>query len=426
MAVLSELIMNRSNTRLAAALMAAAALAGCDGSGVEPDLRPITLPRALSQTEVALVDAGERFGFDLLGELAAADPGSNLMISPLSASMALGMTMNGAAGGTLDGMRAALGFGALPLDEINASYASLIALLAGLDDRVTFELANAIFHREGFGVEAPFLEATKTHFDAAVEALDFASPAAAVRINDWVAENTNGRITEMVEPPIDPLTMMFLLNAIYFKGTWTWEFDPEATATGDFRREGGGTTSTPFMEQEVTVPYTETATLSAVDLPYGGQAYAMTLVLPRGDRDLADLVAELDAPTWAGLVADLRENEGTVRMPRFRMEYDGGLNDPLVALGMGDAFSPALADFTPMYRHAREAQLHIKKVKQKTFVQVDEEGTEAAAVTSVEVGVTCACGGFFFDASRPFLFAIRERLTGTLLFVGLLYDPPQD
>jgi serpin B len=413
-------------TRLGSLLLATILVSACGDGGTGPDgVEVITLPRALTLSESVLVDASAAFAFDLLGRLVEAEPGTNIFVSPLSASMALGMTMNGTAGSTLSGMRTAMGFGDMPLDEINASYESLITLLSELDDRVTFELANAIFYREGFEVEDDFIRVTREHFGASVEALDFSSPSAPDRINDWVSDRTAGRITEMVEPPIDPLTMMFLLNAIYFQGTWTWEFDPERTHEGSFRAGDGGTAPARFMEQVVTVPYVENQDLQAVDLPYGGQAFSMTILLPRDGGELLDLVAQLDPTSWDAMLSAMEPEDGTVRMPRFRLEYDALLNDPLSAMGMADAFSPDRADFTPMYEGARDAGLHIKGVKQKTFVEVDEEGTEAAAVTSVEVGVTCACPtGFFLDANRPFLFAIRERLTGTLLFAGVLHHPP--
>ncbi len=381
-------------TRLGSLLLATILVSACGDGGTGPDgVEVITLPRALTLSESVLVDASAAFAFDLLGRLVEAEPGTNIFVSPLSASMALGMTMNGTAGSTLSGMRTAMGFGDMPLDEINASYESLITLLSELDDRVTFELANAIFYREGFEVEDDFIRVTREHFGASVEALDFSSPSAPDRINDWVSDRTAGRITEMVEPPID-------------------------------RAGDGGTAPARFMEQVVTVPYVENQDLQAVDLPYGGQAFSMTILLPRDGGELLDLVAQLDPTSWDAMLSAMEPEDGTVRMPRFRLEYDALLNDPLSAMGMADAFSPDRADFTPMYEGARDAGLHIKGVKQKTFVEVDEEGTEAAAVTSVEVGVTCACPtGFFLDANRPFLFAIRERLTGTLLFAGVLHRP---
>ncbi len=418
--------MPRCRTRLGLVLLATIFGFACGDGGTGPGAAEvITLPRALTSSESVLVHASSGFAFTLLDRLVRAEPDANVFISPLSASMALGMTMNGTTGGTLAGMRAALGFGEMPLDEINASYESLISLLTALDDRVTFDLANAIFYREGFEVEDDFIGVTRDHFDASVEALDFGSPSAPDRINDWVSDRTAGRITEMIEPPIDPLTMMFLLNAIYFEGTWTWEFDPERTQDGAFETSGGPTALARFMEQAVTVPYAENQDYQAVDLPYGGQAFSMTILLPREGRELTNLVATLEPSSWDALLRAMEPQDGTVRLPRFRLEYDALLNDPLTDMGMADAFSPEQADFTPMYEGARDVGLHIKGVKQKTFVEVDEEGTEAAAVTSVEVGVTCACpSGFVLDANRPFLFAIRERLTGTIVFVGVLHRPP--
>ena len=389
-----------------------------------PSERITELPRALSAAEQEVLSASNSFAWGLLATTAANSRDASVFVSPLSASMALGMTLNGAAGETLLEMRETLGFGGLSMDAINASYRGLLDLLVGLDPALTLDIANSVWYREGFAVETPFLDATRGFFDAEVAALDFSSPSAVGTINGWVEDNTAGRIRDIVTPPIDPLTVMFLINAVYFNGPWTYEFDPGKTRDDLFRLEDGSTAPMRLMEMSAELPYAREVDVEVVELPYAGGAYAMTLLLPSPDVQVDDLLASLDDARWTELVNHLAERSATVFLPRFRLEYEKVLNDALRALGMNDAFLPGAADFTGIYRDALAVQLHVSSVKQKTFVEVTEEGTEAAAATSVEVGVTCAgCGPPTVRLDRPFVFLIRERLSGAILFAGVLRTP---
>jgi serpin B len=388
-----------SNRPLVNVLGAVLLLSACSSPAEPQEVQPIeSLPRQLTADERALADAGEAFAFDFLGEIARGeDPTANIFVSPLSASMALGMALAGAEAGTFEAMREALRLGGLGREAIGVSYRSLMDLLSGLDPAVRLEIGNSVWHREGFALEDAYVSEVERDFLARVEALDFNDPGAADLINAWVSEATDDLIEGIVDPPIDPLTMAFLINAIYFEGAWTLQFDPERTASGDFRRPDGSTVS------------------------YGGEAFAMTVVLPSEAVGIQAFVESLDAEAWAEIIAGLHETELLVALPKFTLEYDNNLNDVLKALGMEAAFDPAAADFSRMHRDALAMQLHISRVKQKAFVDVDEEGTRAAAVTSVEIGVTSAPP--MFRADRPFLFAIRERLSGALLFTGVVRDP---
>ena len=252
-------------------------------------------------------------------------------------------------------------------------------------------------------------------------ALDFSDPASADVINDWVAEKTNDKIDEIVQAPIDPMTVMFLINAIYFNGTWTYEFDPALTEMAPFHSKDGSTGQVMMMAQEADLLYGWTESYQVVDLPYGGGAFTMTIVLPREDVDLDALIAALDAEGWAGLTADLEVTGLKLFLPRFKLEYEKVLNDALKALGMEVAFSGG-ADFSGI---APDRQLYISSVKQKSFVEVDEEGTEAAAATVVEIREVSIDGGPpQLRIDRPFLFALRERLSGTILFLGKVVELP--
>jgi serpin B len=410
-------------TRCAGAI--ALVLLACGPEGPVTAPAPITaLPRALTSAEQDLIAIDNRFALTLLGQVTAGQaPAENLFLSPLSVAMALAMTYNGAAGPTEEAMRATLGLEGMTVAEANEAYRGLIALLRGLDPRVQFTLANSIWYRQGFAVEQPFLDATQTFYDARVAPLDFASPTAAQTINGWVSTQTQGRITEIVEPVLPDAAMMYLINAIYFKGDWTQQFDRRHTAPRPFRLADGSTVSVPTMTHghEADVRVYRDGAVEVLDLPYGGRAFSMTIVMPAEPAGIDALVAGLTLEQWDGWIAGLDSAASVVYLPKFVLSSDLLLNATLGALGMGIAFDcdpPEMADFTRM--HVPQ-EVCITRVKHKSFVDVNEEGTEAAAVTAVEVGVTSAPMPIVVD--RPFVFAIREALSGTILFVGVMRNP---
>jgi len=411
--------------RLRGLLALVALVTACnDPSGPSNGTPRITaLPRALSSGEQAVISASNAFGFSLLRELDRTRADSNIFMSPLSASMALGMTMNGAAGPTFDEMRSSLGFGTRPSSEINASYRSLIDMLRGLDPSVDFRIANSIWYRTGFPFEATFLEESKQFFDAKVSPLDFAAASAAPTINDWVKESTNGKIDKIVDGPISDDVVMYLINAIYFNGSWTTRFDRSLTKPDQFTTVNGTAASISMMRRTDTVRVAETGDAQVVELPYGGGAFTMTIIAPKPGKPIGGLVSSLSTQSWDAWVAAAASRSVELYMPKFTLRWEALLNDPLQSLGMRLAFQGDNADFTRMSRTAGD-RLYISKVKQKSFVDVHEEGTEAAAATSVEVSVTCTCGPQVIRIDRPFVFAIRERLSGTILFLGKIVRPP--
>jgi serine protease inhibitor len=416
----------RTTLLAGAACLSGLLLASCgDGSPLGPANEITELPRPLSVAEELLIDAGNDFAFRFLAQVNEEEPGSSLFLSPLSASMALGMTLNGAAGGTFEEMRSTLGFGTLSMEQINQGYRDLLDLLKGLDPMVELGIGNSIWYRQGFEVRTDFLGRTRDFFDAEVRALNFSDPAAVAIINGWVSDETRGKIKGIIEAPIDPATVMFLINAIYFNGDWTYRFDRARTTQAPFYGPHGAQAAVPLMEVAGTFPYAETEAYQAVDLPYGGQAFAMTVILPREGTPVDEVVAALDSSSWAALVQSFREGEGAVRLPRFRMEWEKVLNETLQAMGMVQAFEPGVADFRGISSpDGGNPGLFVSLVKQKAFVDVDEEGTEAAAATVVVIDrVTSGGGRFDFRADRPFLFFIRERLSGTILFAGLFLQP---
>ena len=406
-------------------LLAALAVSACgEGSPTGPGKEIQGLPRPLSQTEELLIEAGSDFAFRFLKQVYGSAPDTSVFLAPLSASMALGMTMNGAAGATFDEMRSVLGFGTMARDQINQGYKDLMALLLDLDPKVEVGIGNSIWYRQGFPVKADFLERAKVFFDARASALNFADPGAAGIINGWVKDQTRGKIQEIVDSPIDPATVMFLINAVYFKGTWTSQFDKKKTAQAIFTGRSGATRSVPLMELTDTLRYAEADNYQVVDLPYGGKAFSMTVVLPKAGHAMEDLVGSLSPTGWNQIVAGLQRREGTVYFPRFRMEWEKILNETLQAMGMRLPFIGGHADFSGLSEEALARGLYISRVRQKTYVDVDEEGTEAAGVTSVEIRETSVPDRFTFRTDRPFLFVIRERFSGTILFAGVVVEPP--
>jgi serine protease inhibitor len=336
----------------------------------------------------------------------------------LSASMALGMALNGANGETFEAMQAALRLTAMTEAEINQGYRDLIALLGELDNRTEMKIANSMWGHEGFSIEPAFIQAGNTFFDAEVETIDFGSPSAVSRINEWVSEKTDSRIPKLLDE-IASEEILFLINAIYFKGKWRETFDPKDTQSGPFQAADGRTYTAALMTRTDTLRYDETAEYQAVDLLYGNGAFAMTVLLPKAGRAPVEVLGALNPQTWQDLTGRFGDVNVRLTLPRFKMEYSRRLNADLTAMGMGIAFDDERADF---YRIAdvRPERLYLTRVDQKTFVEVNEEGTEAAAATSVGVGVTSAPLVVEMRVDRPFVFAIRERLSGTVLFLGLM------
>ena len=408
--------------------LASALLAGaCSES---PITAPIArLPRALTAGETQLVAADNRFAFKLFRTMAVQESaGANLFISPLSVGMALGMTVNGTAGATRDSMLGALELAGLPMDEVNRGYRGVIDLLRGLDPGVAFTLANSIWYRAGITVGQAFLDDTRTWFDARVQSLDFSAPGAAKTINDWVNAQTRGKIPEIVDDPIPDSVIMYLINAIYFKGSWTQRFDPSLTKDAPFTLRSGSTIPVTMMTHQDPAPagYYAGDGVTVVDLPYGGRAYSMTIVLPQTAAGIDSLPASLTRERWDGWMAGLDSTGVIVTMPKFKLTFDRELHPALAALGMEIAFCTShAADFSVLYPSAGPGDVCITRVKHKTYVDVYEEGTEAAAVTSVEVGFTTSGPPSppHVVVDRPFLVAIRERLTGTILFLGKVMNP---
>ena len=409
--------MQKTRLCLAYLWLASVGFVACEHTPLSPG-KPIS--RELTALEKRLVESDNKFGFKLFREVIRTESGKgrNVFISPLSVSMALGMTLNGAAGITREAMQTALELEGMTTEEINQSYKSLIALLVQLDPKVKFKIANSIWHRDDYTFEPGFINLNKTFFNATVRGLDFADPRTKDIINAWVRENTSGLIDKIVDE-IERDQVMFLINAIYFKGIWSYQFDPAQTRDDLFIAPDGTTKPCKMMHLQGDLRYFENASFQAVDLTYGDAGFSMTILLPRVRDQVDSLIAALTAETWESWKGDFSAQKVELAMPKFTMQYDIKLNDVLAVMGMGIAFTDS-ADFSGMYK---PGGLRIDEVKHKTFVKVDEEGTTAAAVTSVGMIETSLPQVVSMRLDHPFVFAIRANHSPTILFIGKLVTP---
>ncbi len=398
--------------------LAIAVLAACEKNPVEPEARELNL----NKKSLELIEANNAFGVDLFaGVMNEVACGENVMISPLSVALALGMTLNGAATTTRDAMEEALRLQGFTPEEINQGYKTIIDQLLDLDPKVVMEIANSIWHRDDFSVLDDFINTNTEHFYAEIRPLHFDAPDAKDIINQWVSDKTHEKIREIIDY-IPAEAVMYLINAIYFKGTWTYEFDPENTGMKPFYPEDGPSFDALAMRQEASLNYYHNDLFQLVELPYGAGSFSMLVFLPDAGKSCDDILAELDNDNWNSWTGELSATNVLVQLPKFKFETFKMLNSYLSGMGMEIAFTGA-ADFTAINP---AGNLFISRVLHKTFIDVNEEGTEAAAVTAVEVSFTSIGGDpqpVYFIADRPFLFAIRENSTGSILFMGKLSYP---
>jgi len=395
-------------------------IASCGKRLVKPNLGTgINLD--LNATEQQNAAADNAFTFNLFKTIQATNTSNaNLFTSPLSVSMALGMTSNGAKGATLEAINNTLGFGGFTQDEVNGYFNKLITELPKVDPNTTLNIANSIWYRQGFSVLPQFISTDSNYFHAKIEALDFNNPSSTATINNWVNDQTHGKIPTIVDQ-ISPDDIMYLINAIYFKSVWDTKFDQAQTHNQAFYLPDNSTVQASFMQGKVNYKTYTGSDASVVELPYINNKFSMVIVSPNSNTTLSNLVANLDTLTWHRWMSGLLQQNGDVIMPKFKFSYDILLNGALSQLGMGNAFSGS-ADFTGINPFGG---LQITKVQHKAFVAVDETGTEAAAVTSVVIGVTAILNPPPVTIDHPFLFVIREMKTGLILFAGTMNNPLQ-
>ena len=368
-----------------------------------------------------LVEAQTEFGFNLFSAILSEEGGQNILISPASVAIALSMVYNGADGETQQAMAEPLALQGMSLEALNTASASLIDALANPDPMVQVDIANSLWAHQDFPLYPTFVEQVTEFYNAEAANLDFDNPSTPDIINAWVAEKTQGKISRMVDQTSSEEEVLFLLNAIYFNGTWTTTFDPEQTTEQPFYLPNGATKPHLQMVQSDDYHYYETAQFQAVSLPYGDNRLSLYVFLPKQNASLADFQASLSAETWSDWIPQFGRRAGLIKLPKFQLEYKTELIPMLTTLGMGIAFDRGRADFAEL----SPIPTYISEALHKTFIDVNEEGTEAAAVTSIALTPSSAPmePPFRMVVDRPFFMAIRDNATGAILFMGSIVEP---
>ena len=395
----------------------------CEGKHNEIDLNnlPEPIKIELRSSEIEMVRSDQSFAFNFLSYVYAeesAEENNSFMISPLSLSMALAMTMNGADGETKSVMLEALKLKGFSDDDINSYYKKLREALLSTDPSTKLSIANSIWTNQNVVIKDEFVGKNRDYFNSSVESVNFSDRKTAGLINDWASKNTNGLIKKVIESTSSD-DLMYLLNAIYFKGMWVSEFNRSNTHPKPFMLENGATVNVEMMNQTEKFNYKDNELMQLVELPYGNSAFSMIVMLPKEEKKLLDVIRALNnSDYWAGLKSGLIEHEVELFLPKFKTEYSKKLNKVLTDMGMGLAFTND-AEFSGM----SDIPAKIDFVKQDTYISVDEIGTEAAAVTTVGMVMTSMPSEpqkVVFNANRPFIYVIQENYTGSILFMGIV------
>jgi serine protease inhibitor len=373
------------------------------------------------QVDSRLTTAASTFSFKLYDRILKQRNGKNTFVSPASVMVALAMTYNGAEGSTREAMARALELEGMSLEDVNRAFADLKSALVPTDPKIQVKIANSLWARKGFDLNPAFIERNKQHYEAEMASLDFSDPAAPKTINSWVDKKTEGKISKIVDQ-ISEGTVLFLINAIYFKGEWQFEFKKEKTKPDVFRLAGGAKKEIPMMSQSATYSYYKGKDFQSVALPYGSGQVSMYVFLPDDERSLDQFEQNLTSENWDMWMKSFRPRPGDLMLPRFKVEWESDLNDALKALGMEEAFD-GRANFS-LIPKVNSKGLFISQVRHKSWCEVNEEGTVAAAVTSVVMGIASAPPEkFVMKVDRPFFFAIRDNTTGVVLFMGSVTNP---
>jgi serpin B len=305
--------------------------------------------------------------------------------------------------------------------EINEYYEKISQSLMKIDPITDMSIANSIWYRIGFPVKQSFIDINRNYFDALVNPLNFNNLDADNIINKWCADKTKDKIKEIIQLPISSDTEMYLINAIYFKSKWKFEFNKKITKKDYFTKEQNMKKKVNMMEQTKTLPYYADQYMQCVEMPYGNQSFSMVAILPADNMNVNQLVKHLDNLTWQNALNNLQEQNVWLKLPRFKIESELQLNEPVRNMGMKRIFDGDFANIS-------DSNLLVSNIKQKTFVEVNEEGTEAAAVTAIAMTKASYSGTpqrITFFANRPFLYLIKENSTGIILFIGRMDDPEE-
>ena len=381
-----------------------------------PSLRPITAE------EEMIIASSNDFAFEIFSKINTTEPGKNIFISPLSISTALSMTANGAGGETKKGIKKTLHQEDISDEEINAAYKSLEEFLTELDPKVIMNLANSNWYKQEYHIEENFRKILNDYYDAEVKAADFNDPGTKDVINVWIEDKTNGKIKEMLDM-IPSSAVMYLINAIYLKATWQYQFEKDQTEKSDFYLSNGSVVKTDMMFSEgVNVRFFANEEIQYIELPYGNGQFVFSIILPHDSEKLDEIIDRMDIDQFNSFVEESDTSTYQVYLPKFKIEYKITLNEILSKMGMEKSFG-SNANFSDLFVEALD--LYISRVLHQSFLEVDEEGTEAAAATIVEIVETSAGPDTkpSLVINQPFVFFIREKHSESILFSGKLMDP---
>jgi serpin B len=367
----------------------------------------------LTKGEQEITTNINKFAFDFFRNISIDSKKPNIFISPLSASLALSMAAIGAEGETGSQMKTLLGFENCTTPEMNSYYKKITEELLNLDPKNTITMANSIWIANGFDIKTNFTSNAQTYYGAYVANVDFNNQNTLNRINDWCSNNTNNKIKKIFDE-LNPNLKLLLINALYFKGTWTQQFDKKNTYETSFNTLSGESENVDMMYIESNFKYTSNDFFQIAEFPYGNEAFSMVILLPKENISFKTAVNQFTYANWNMWMSSMDYTEISVHLPKFKLEYEIKLNDVLCSMGMPNAFNPMLANFSGI----SDIKLYIDFVKQNTYINVNEEGTEAAAVTSTGMFVTSMPESKIFRADRPFIYFIKEKSTGIILFIG--------
>ena len=382
-------------------------------------LGPLLLAVARPPAPADTVPGYLHFGFELLRRRLGVTSADNVSISPVSAGFALSVAALGARDQTQSEILRVLGFGGQQPDTVAQANKHWIGALSDQKD-VQLEIANAIWVDQRFVVDSSYASRMAQAFHTEVASAPLRTPAGIAQVNRWVAQHTHDRIEKILDEP-RPNSAAFIANATYFKGTWLKQFAKDATRPRPFYESSGSPRDVPTMHATLDASYARAGNVQLARLPYLGSRFEMVIVLPDSSVPLPQITSQLTDSIWQHWMGQTRTAELEVALPRFKLETDMSLRPDLEALGMKLPFDPERADFAPMFA-GRVGKTFISEVRQKTWIAVDEEGTEAAAATGVTVGVTSARieRPIPFVVNRPFIYALRDARTGLLLFLGVV------
>ncbi len=398
-------------------LLASLTFFSCNkGNNISPEQmdefnKGITNPKALE-----IVESNNEFAFDIFKTINENESKENFMISPVSLSIALSMIYNGSDGDTKTAFEEVLKYNATG-QEINEFNKNLIGKLSSDLDGSIMEIANSIWMDNNFPVKPEFIQTNQEYFDAEVQNLDFANPNSVNIINDWVSDKTHDKIPTILDE-ISAEAVMYLINALYFNANWNYKFDKDDTEVETFHTNNGNK-DVDMMNLTSKLLYTSNDLFSSIELPYEKNKFSMIIMLPNEDKTTDDIIDQLDSDNWNNWIESMDSTKLAVKLPKFKLDYENELRDELAELGLEIAFSRQ-ADFSKL----SDLSTFISLVLQKTFIDVNEKGTEAAAVTIIGIELTSAPGGpKLFEANRPFIYAIKENLSGSICFIGKVGSP---